>query len=214
MDKIKKILKYFIALIIAIALTFSLLALDIYVFSLKTTHTNADAVIILGAAAWYKRPSPVFRERIQHGINLLKNKRAKYIIFTGGYGKGSKYSEAFVARQYALSRGISTDKIIIEEKSRITEENIYYALEQAKKYNLKSFILVSDPLHMRRSMAIAKRYKALCYSSPTPTTKFRSFKSKMNFLMREAYYYFLFILRSPTAAAQTPEPKSIKIYRN
>jgi uncharacterized SAM-binding protein YcdF (DUF218 family) len=62
----------------------------------------ADAIIVLGAAAYDAKPSPVFEERIRHGIDLYKRGIAPTLIFTGGYGgKGARFSESQVARRYA-----------------------------------------------------------------------------------------------------------------
>lgn len=58
-------------------------------FSTVDEKKTADAAIILGAAAWYKRPSPVFEERINHGIWLYKNGYVKKLIATGGKSKNA-----------------------------------------------------------------------------------------------------------------------------
>ena len=67
----------------------------------------ADAIIVLGAAAYDAKPSPVFEERIRHGIDLYKRGLAPTLIFTGGYGgAGARFSESQVARRYALRQGV------------------------------------------------------------------------------------------------------------
>ena len=58
------------------------------------------------------------------------------------------------------------------------EENSYYTA-----------IIVSDPLHMKRAMLMAKDYGMKAYSSPTPTTRYISLKSKFSFLAREEFFY-------------------------
>ena len=70
---------------------------------------KADAIIVLGAAAYDAKPSPVFEERIRHGLDLYEAQYAPLLIFTGGYGgTGARFSESQVARRYALKHGVPT----------------------------------------------------------------------------------------------------------
>ncbi len=76
---------------------------------------KADAIIVLGAAAYDAKPSPVFEERIRHGLDLYEARYAPLLIFTGGYGgTGARFSESQVARRYALKHGVPDDAILIE----------------------------------------------------------------------------------------------------
>ncbi|MGO4890578.1 YdcF family protein [Anaerobacillus sp. MEB173] len=151
--------------------------------------TKADAAIVLGAAAWGDEPSPVFRERINHSIWLYENGYVDKIIFTGGKGEGDKYSESEVARKYALKHHVRGEDIFIETKSKITEENFKYAKEIGFANNLKTFIIVSDPLHMKRATLIAKNFGMEVYSSPTPSSAYQSKGSKIPFFCRELFFY-------------------------
>ena len=88
----------------------------------------ADAIIVLGAAAYDAKPSPVFEERIRHGIDLYKRGLAPKLIFTGGYGGvGARFSESQVARRYALRQGVPDKAILIESLSRNTHDNLRQA---------------------------------------------------------------------------------------
>jgi uncharacterized SAM-binding protein YcdF (DUF218 family) len=78
------------------------------------------------------------------------------IIFTGGKGEDSTHSESEVAKVYAIKKKVKPEDILIETKSNITEENLKYAKEIATGNNLKSFTIVSDPLHMKRAISMAK----------------------------------------------------------
>ena len=93
-------------LVIAAFVFVAYLFCSIALFSTVDQKKTADAAIILGAAAWYKRPSPVFQERIRHGIWLYENGYVGKLILTGGKSKNAPFSEAYVARRYALSQGI------------------------------------------------------------------------------------------------------------
>lgn len=155
----------------------------------KDEKREADAAIVLGAGVQGMEPSPVFRERIDHGIWLYENGYVKKLILTGGYGDGAVCSEAGAAREYALGQGVPDGDILIEEQSRITQENMYYARQLMEEYGLKSALIVSDPLHMKRAMLMASDYGIEAYTSPTPTTRFISLQTKLPFLARELFFY-------------------------
>jgi uncharacterized SAM-binding protein YcdF (DUF218 family) len=131
----------------------------------------------------------VVKERINHGIWLYMNGYVEKLIFTGGFGAGSEYSEAWVARKYAVEQGVAAADIFIEEKSVITIENIFYAAEIVRENGIEAVIIVSDPLHMKRAMLIARDNGLMAYSSPTPTTRYVSLRTKVPFLVRETVFY-------------------------
>ncbi|WP_121662095.1 YdcF family protein [Metabacillus litoralis] len=130
-------------------------------------------------------------------ISLYKNGFVKKVIFTGGKGSENDYTEAEVAKDYAIENGIEEKDILIETKSRITEENLIYAYDIALMNKLKTFTIVSDPLHMKRAIFIAKDIGMQAYSSPTPSTQYKSFKSQTPFLFREVFLYIGYICSSP-----------------
>lgn len=173
------------------------MAFSIWSFGNKSQLVKTDAAIVLGAAVWDNKPSPVLRERINHAIWLYDNNYVDKIIFTGGKGKGSKYSESEISRAYAIKNDVSSDDIIIETKSRITEENIKYAYEIATEKNLKTFTIVSDPLHMKRAVLMAKNTGINAYSSPTPSSVYKTLNSQVPFLLRELFFYTSYILTLP-----------------
>jgi uncharacterized SAM-binding protein YcdF (DUF218 family) len=150
----------------------------------------ADAIIVLGAAAYDAKPSPVFEERIRHGIDLYKRGLAPTLIFTGGYGgKGARFSESQVARRYALRQGVPDKAIMIESLSRNTHENLRQASQVMQQHNLHKAIVVSDPLHMARALRISKDIGIQAVGSPTPTSRFRTFATRWRFLLQEVYFF-------------------------
>jgi uncharacterized SAM-binding protein YcdF (DUF218 family) len=163
-------------------------SVSIYSYSNINDIRKADAAIVLGAAAWGDKPSPVFEERINYGIWLYMNGYVDKIIFTGGKGENT-ISESAVAKHYTMEHSVPEDDILIEEESTITQENIMYASKIAKENNISSVLLVSDPLHMKRAMLMCKDYDLTAYSSPTPTTMYKTAKNKIIFLSREVFFY-------------------------
>lgn len=148
---------------------------------------NADAAIVLGAAAWGKNPSPVFKERIRHAVDLYQQQRVGMLIFTGGTIKEGYRSEALVGQEYAMKLGVPEQDIIIEDNSRDTYENFLFTKREVKDVSLKTFLVVSDPYHMYRSMLIAKDLGYTAYPSPTPSSKFNAPKGQFKFLLNETF---------------------------
>ncbi len=167
----------------------------IYNFSLKRDRVAADIGIVLGAAVWGDSPSPVFEERIKHAINLYHNGDVKQLIFTGGVGNKDEPAESEVARTYAIKNGIPEDNIFIETSSKNTFENITESKKIMDNIGVNSVLIISDPLHMKRAITMAKDLEMSAYSSPTPTTRYRSWKTKLGLLSSETYYYIGYLLR-------------------
>lgn len=150
----------------------------------------ADAIIVLGAAAYDAKPSPVFEERIRHGLDLYKQGFAPKLIFTGGFGGArARFSESQVARRYALKQGIPADAILIETQSRTTRQNLEEARQLMAQQGMHKVILVSDPLHMARALRLSKELGIDALASSTPSTRFRSFHTSWRFLAQEIYFF-------------------------
>ncbi|MEA5577281.1 YdcF family protein [Anabaena sp. UHCC 0451] len=178
------------SLVMAIAST----ATSIYFYGNNHTHIQADAAIILGAAVWGEKPSPVFQERINHAITLYKNDHVGTLIFTGGVGSGDELAEAIVGKRYAVNKGVKTSDILMETTSRTTYQNLQNASEVVAVYPFKKFLIVSDPLHLKRAVLMARHLGLDAHPSSTPTTRYQSLNRKLPFLMRETYFYFVYLL--------------------
>lgn len=164
-------------------------AVNIWIFSHEDQKTSADVAIILGASTKNGEVSPVYRERIHHGIKLYQEGYVDKLIVTGGMGKGNEISDADAAKNYAVSCGIPESDILVEDKSAITQENLENSKIIMDENKLKTAILVSDPLHMHRAMLLAKDAGITAYSSPSETTRYVSLKTKIPFLAREVFFY-------------------------
>lgn len=165
------------------------IAISIWNYGEKDEKQSADVAIVLGAATSNGEVTPVFQERINHGIWLYENGFVKTLIFTGGIGEGNEKSDAWVAKQYAIEQGIPESVILLEEQSTITQENIENAKKIMDDNCYDTAIIVSDPLHMKRAMLMADDYGIKAYSSPTPTSRYITLKSKLSFLVREEFFY-------------------------
>ena len=191
----RKITKIFLLTAFMLAVVAVTLAVRIYSFGNTRSNESADAAIVLGAAVWSSGVSPVFRERINHGIDLYRKGKVRKLIFTGGQGNPGEPTESSAARDYALQSGVPLQDILIEEKSHTTYENIRYAKQVADSQGIKSVLIVSDPLHMKRAVLMAQDVGLTAEPSPTPTTRYQSLKSQLALLAHETYYYIGYLIR-------------------
>ena len=173
------------------------MGIDIYRFSFISDNEPADAAIVLGAAVWNGQPSPVFEERIKHAIDLYQNKQVRFLIFTGGVGEDDQIAESLVAARYAIENGVAVQDTFCETTSRITLENLQGAKEILDQQGMRRVLIVSDPLHMRRSLVMARDLGMDAYPSPTPTTGYTGFRTQAGFLMREIRFYGTYLIERP-----------------
>ena len=169
-------------------------AVSVYTYAQKDETQPADAAIVLGAAVFGNRPSPVLRERINHAITLYEQGIINTIIFTGGVGRNDTLSEATVSANFAMAHGIPADAILLEDQSTTTRENLINVQSIAATHNLHSFLIVSTPFHMKRAMSLADDLGLTAYTSPTRTTKWISWRTKFRAYLREVAAYALYLL--------------------
>lgn len=118
-------------------------------------------------------------------------------MFTGGYGSGARFSESQVARSFALREGVPDEAILIETLSRTTYQNLSRARDLLSDHNLQTVIVVSDPLHMSRALRLCRHLGIDALGSPTPSSRFRSFRTQWRFLAREVYFFHRDLVVSP-----------------
>lgn len=184
--KLSIVLKFIIAPALLLVL---LVAVRIYTYGNNAVELEGDAAIVLGAAVWSDEVSPVFRERINHAITLYRSGKVKKIIFTGGQGNKDELTEAAAAQRYAIENGIPAEDILIEQRSHTTYENVVNAKQLADANGLNRVLIVSDPMHMKRAVSMARDIGLEAYPSPTPTTRYQSWRTQLEALAHETYYY-------------------------
>jgi len=149
---------------------------------------GADVAIVLGAATWNGTPSPVFKRRINYAITLYEEGMVRKIIFTGGLGRGESTPESVAAKREALAHGVAVNDVFIETLSHTTEQNLANAKRIMGQEGLVTSIIVSDPLHMRRSLIIAHDLDIEAYPAPVSFTLYKTWGTKFPMLIRESLY--------------------------
>ena len=130
----------------------------------------ADAIVVLGAAQYVGRPSPVLRARLDHALDLWRRGLAPRLILTGGTGVGDTTSEAAVGRRYVMRRGVPEQAVITENRGKTTRESMRAVAAFMRTQSDSTVILVSDPFHMLRLSVLARRLGLVPYTSPTRTS--------------------------------------------
>lgn len=153
------------------------------------TAPSADVAIILGAAAYDARPSPVFAERLRHAATLYRSARVPLLMVTGGRGHKARFSEAEVGRRFLIAQGVPASAIRIEERSRTTLQNLVEARRVlGAGQGIERALIVSDPPHMLRALSMARAQGFAALPAPTPTTRYRSWQTRWPFALRELWF--------------------------
>lgn len=180
------------------ALSGTLVCATIATFDVSDHGVRADAAVVLGAALYRGTPSPVLAARIDHGVRLLTSGRVQWLILTGGAGTGQSTSEAAASARYARTHGAPPSRLLLETRSHSTPQNLCFAQAVGTQHGVRTYLVVSDPLHLKRAMTIAARIGMSATPSATPTTRYMSVSSKLPFLLREAFFLVRYTLSRAT----------------
>jgi len=131
---------------------------------------HADAIVVLGAAQYEGRPSPVLKARLDHAAALWARGLAPMMIVTGGRGVGDTTSEAAVGRHYLVQHGVPADSIALDIEGLTTSQSMLAVRRVLGREAYPAVILVSDPFHMLRLAILARRLHMIPLLSPTRTS--------------------------------------------
>lgn len=145
-------------------------AAAVMVWSSRDEARPASAIVVLGAAQYAGKPSPVLRARLDHALDLWHKHLGQLLILTGGTGERDTTSEAAVGRTYAIKHGVPDTVILMETEGRTTSESMRAVAGMLEARGLQSALLVSDPFHMLRLRILARRFGFTPYTSPTRTS--------------------------------------------
>lgn len=174
----------FIAVYILLLLAVYSLSAVLNLFHLKKKR-NADYIIVLGAGIIGSRVTPLLAARIEKGIELLWYNPNAVLIMSGGQGSGEDIPESKAMAEYAIDKGVSAEKIILEQKSVSTEENLRFSRELINKQN-PQIIVVTTAYHMLRALILAKRQGIKCVGFGAKTKWYFT----LNAFIREFVGYF------------------------
>ena len=155
---------------------------------------GADAIVVLGAAQYNGKPSPVLKARLDHALELYRQGLAPVLVVTGGIGAGDRVSEATVSRNYLRGQAVPDSALVVRPDGRTTEESMRSVGEWMREHEISKALLVSDPFHMARLRLEARRADLVASTSPTRTSPITAgSRTEVGYLALEA-------LKLPVAA--------------
>ena len=175
------------ALVLSLGVCFALIS---YVGIVAVTLTWAgtrhdvktvDAIVVMGAAQYDGVPSPLLESRLQHALNLWKQKQAPVIAVTGGKRAGDRFTEGDTSRRWLTDRGVPAAEIIVESVGHSTWESIKNLAPLLSNANVRSVVVVSSSWHVQRAALSLDElgFTALSSASPDGVLSGSSEKSKL-----------------------------------
>lgn len=191
--------------VVAVAALIGVVALTVIAFSAVTVwraahHDGArdvdvaDAIVVLGAAQYDGKPSPVFQGRLDHAILLWEQGRAGTVITVGSKQPGDRTTEAEAGRSYLVANGVPAEATVALPVGRTTFESLEAAAAFLHDRGEVSAFLVSDPWHNARVNAMADDLGLVGYASATWTSGARSEESRGQGYFRETFAYIYYVV--------------------
>ena len=131
---------------------------------------NADIIIVLGAAQYRGKPSPVLQARLNHALMLYLRHLAPFLLTTGGSGGDPLFTEAEVGRAYLIQHGVRSEAILVDPEGSTTAQSLDGAAEIMRRMSLNSCIVVSDGYHIYRVKRLLEAQGIRVYGSPRPAS--------------------------------------------
>lgn len=158
--------------------------------STRDEARRADVILVLGAAEYSGRPSPVFRARLDHALDLYSRGLAPRIMTTGGAGGDRVFTEGGVGRSYLIGHGVPSERIVVESEAGSTAESTAMAAEIMHRMGLRSVIVVSDGYHIYRAKRMLNFSGLKVYGSPRKEAVREPWHERWNYL-KQAIGYLL-----------------------
>lgn len=181
--------------VITVVLSPLLVAFRVWYVARQDSTPRSDAVIVLGAAQYNGRPSPVFQWRLMHAARLYKEGVAPVVVTVGGGQPGDRYTEAGSGRQWLADHGVPANKIVAVGKGTNTEQSLVAVGREFRRHDWSSAVLVSDPWHALRTRTMARDQGIEAETSPTrsgPIVQTRGTQAR--YIVRETGAYLNYLL--------------------
>lgn len=159
----------------------------VYSVSRDDQQRPVDAIVVLGAAQYNGRPSPVLKARVDHALTLYRRGLAPRIVLTGGTHPGDTQSEAQVESSYLAAFGVPRDSLVSLPEGESTEASMGAVGRWALGAKAERVLLVSDAFHLGRLRIEAARWPIQAYTSPAPASPIApGSRVELGYLAREA----------------------------
>jgi uncharacterized SAM-binding protein YcdF (DUF218 family) len=175
-------------LVVLLAAGWLVSIVEVVLASQHDAAAPADAIVVLGAAQYNGRPSPVFKARLDHGADLFRKGLAPRLLVTGGVGYGDTVSEATVGRRYLVAAGVRPMAVIPIGTGHSTEQSLTATAKWITDHGWKRVILVSDGFHMLRLCFTASRLGLEPLGSPATDSPIASnLRLQLGYIVAESF---------------------------
>ncbi|HXX28917.1 MAG TPA: YdcF family protein [Terriglobales bacterium] len=163
----------------------------------ETEIHPADAIVVFGAAEYAGHPSPVFRARLDHALEIYERGVAPVIITTGGAASDPQFSEGGVGHDYLMHRGVPDASLIAETQGSDTAQSAERVAVIMRANHMHSCVAVSDAYHVFRIRKLLEHEGVEVYVAPRPDSRPHSAWQRGEAILREAMSYALWQLHIP-----------------
>ncbi|MCY4019446.1 MAG: YdcF family protein [Chloroflexi bacterium] len=182
--------------LLAAMLYFAAFLTAIHIAGRQDSRSPADVIIVLGAGLRPDgRPGPALTRRSLQAADLWREGIAPAVICAGGQAESFPRSEADACREILRMRDLPQSAILLEDKSRSTEENALFSSQVMRKRGWTSAVLVSDSYHMLRAVWLFTQQGVEVYASPVPAERIHHRYSYPHSLLREFLAFHWQILK-------------------
>lgn len=157
-------------LAVAVGVLYAAVLAWVYQASREDQRRPTSAIVILGAAHYNGRPSPVLRGRLEHALNLYRQGLAPRVVVTGGTRPGDSESEAAVQRRFLIDHDVADSAVVLIDEGSTTEETMVAVAEWLRRRRVDDVLLVSDGFHLARLRLEARRHGIRAYTTPAPSS--------------------------------------------
>jgi uncharacterized SAM-binding protein YcdF (DUF218 family) len=156
-----------LAVVLLVGVYVAITFVQVYRASRHDGARSADAIIVLGAAQYDGRPSPVLQDRLDHALELYEADLAPRIVLTGGRQEGDRFTEATAGYNYLRQQGVPDEDLLKEVDGHSTWESLAASARFLIARDLTEVVLVTDGYHAYRVEAIAEDSGLDATVSPT-----------------------------------------------
>jgi uncharacterized SAM-binding protein YcdF (DUF218 family) len=153
--RLRVAVRVFVIVVAAITVYVGVTFVQVYDASQRDRSSTAQAIIVLGAAQYNGRPSPVLQGRLDHALELRAAGVAETIVVTGGKQACDNFTEAAAGYAYLREHGVPDEDILREERGHSTWESLAASARFLEPREISTVVLVTDGYHAFRLQAVA-----------------------------------------------------------
>jgi uncharacterized SAM-binding protein YcdF (DUF218 family) len=156
--------------LIILGLAFVVLAVELPIVAggYLAKPAPADVMIVLGSRVFGSEPGPMLRLRLEEAVRLYRQGLAPAVIVSGARGEDEEVAEAFAMRAYLIKQGIPGEKILTEDRSYNTYQNLANSQAVMAAQGYRKAIIVSNASHVYRTLVLARDLGLEASAAPAP----------------------------------------------